>query len=247
MWRMKFTPWMTRPLLAGVFLITLTAGAAPPAQTPDNRSTRARMSEALVQPFNDFNLTRSRIPAVLQKAAAAPYAAPLDCVRLADEIARLDAVLGPDVDAPPLQRGMVRTAASNVAVNALKGATTGWIPFRGVVRRVTGAERHADAQRQAVLAGMTRRAYLKGVGQPMGCFAPVIDAPEAQVARAATPLDAPPAKELVSDTGTQPTAINAPSPADESATSDAVETHATGDTATNAGFAEASFAPTPKR
>lgn len=38
------------------------------------------------------------------------------------------------------------------------------IPFRGVVRRVSGADRHAKAVERAYQAGRLRRAFLKGLG-----------------------------------------------------------------------------------
>jgi hypothetical protein len=48
----------------------------------------------------------------------------------------------------------------------------GLIPFRGWVRKLSGAERHSRLVAEAVAAGMTRRAYLKGLGQAQGCLPP---------------------------------------------------------------------------
>lgn len=254
--RIGIEPWTTRPLLAGVLFVGLCAGAAPPAQTPDSRSTRSRMGEALVQPLTDLNLHRQKVDPVLLKAAAAPYAEPKGCSEVTREIARLDAVLGPDVDAPPPQGGTIRRAGSNMAVDALRGATTGWIPYRGVVRRLTGAEKRAEISRHAVLAGTTRRAYLKGIGQHMGCFAPTFDVPampvKTEVATIAAPppaagasgapmADAPVGEAPAAGTASaaEVTLVDAPASA-ESAGVDAVDVHATGDTARNAGLAQAS-------
>jgi hypothetical protein len=43
------------------------------------------------------------------------------------------------------------------------------IPYRGWVRKLSGAERHAKKVDQAYQAGKLRRAYLKGLGLVMGC------------------------------------------------------------------------------
>jgi hypothetical protein len=51
----------------------------------------------------------------------------------------------------------------------LKGAAGSIVPFRGWVRQLTGAERHARAVQTAVAAGRVRRAYLKGLGQMIRC------------------------------------------------------------------------------
>jgi hypothetical protein len=46
------------------------------------------------------------------------------------------------------------------------------IPFRGWVRKLDGAERHSKEVAAAIAAGSVRRAFLKGVGQTLGCAAP---------------------------------------------------------------------------
>lgn len=193
--------WGSRLALAALALGAGAAAAPPapdsapvaaqstvPARPANVPSTRGRMGQALTQPFNDLNVMRSTIAPVLVQAAAAPYERARDCETISTQLAQLDAALGPDVDAPVKRAGMVRSATASLAVDALRGATTGWIPLRGVVRRVTGAEAHAEAARRAVMAGMARRAYLKGVGEQKGCFEPVVADPPVLVAD----LDAPP-------------------------------------------------------
>ena len=43
------------------------------------------------------------------------------------------------------------------------------LPFRGVVRRLSGAEARDRELRAYVLAGIVRRAFLKGVAQAHDC------------------------------------------------------------------------------
>ena len=125
----------------------------------------------MIAPLTDFNITRSEIPAPLKSAGASPYGLVPDdsCTAIGAEVGRLDAALGPDLDAGT---GDDKNQGAEIAAGALRSLTTGWIPFRGIIRRITGAEAHATAVREAVLAGAVRRAYLKGYGERQGCPAP---------------------------------------------------------------------------
>ena len=140
-------------------------------------------------------MVRIDIPPILAAARENPYAVPerLDCPALQFHIAQLDLVLGPDLDVPadPTNRSLFARggeAASNAALDAVRDATTGWIPFRNVVRRLSGASQAESDLKAAVLAGTIRRAYLKGLGETHGCGSPA--APmrirEQQAAAAAT-------------------------------------------------------------
>ena len=60
----------------------------------------------------------------------------------------------------------------DAANDALMGAAQSVIPFRGWVRKLDGAERHSREVAAAIAAGSVRRAFLKGVGQTLGCAAP---------------------------------------------------------------------------
>ena len=54
----------------------------------------------------------------------------------------------------------------------MAGMASDVIPFRGIVRQVTGAARHDEYVQAAILAGTARRAYLKGLGEARGCKPP---------------------------------------------------------------------------
>ncbi len=56
--------------------------------------------------------------------------------------------------------------------SAVRRTTEGVIPFRGWVRKLTGAERVERRVQAAVTAGTIRRAYLKGIAQAAGCAPP---------------------------------------------------------------------------
>ena len=57
-------------------------------------------------------------------------------------------------------------------IGAVRNTTEGVIPFRGWVRKLTGAERYSRKVSAAIAAGAIRRAYLTGLGQAAGCEAP---------------------------------------------------------------------------
>lgn len=142
-------------------------------------ATRQGMGDAVTAPLRDFNVIQRDIPEILTIARANPYAVPerLDCAGLQYDVSRYDLVLGPDLDVPgdAADRSLYARgaeAASNAALDAVRDATTGWIPFRSVIRRLTGAEQADRDFRASVLAGTIRRAYLKGLGEAHGCTMP---------------------------------------------------------------------------
>ena len=65
-----------------------------------------------------------------------------------------------------------RHPPGGAAVGALRGAAEGVVPFRGWVRKLSGAERYSKDVAAAIAAGTIRRAFLKGLGQAAGCTAP---------------------------------------------------------------------------
>lgn len=167
------------------------AQAAAPAQPSDQNTSGGRLLSpeqegrqgivkgVLVQPFRDFGLLESKIPRVLIEAMADPYArvTPATCDRLAAEIQRLEAALGPDLDVPVntrrqsnLQRG--EGQARDASLDALRGTEQGYIPFDGAIRAVSGANRHDHRVLAAIQAGSVRRAYLKGMGEMEHCGPP---------------------------------------------------------------------------
>lgn len=162
-------------LSCGLFAAFVLAGCAVQMKRGRDDAT-ARLTEVASAPLVDLNLIRTKIPEALNVARENPYLAPPDhsCAALAEEITRLDEALGPDLDvAKPdpqqdfLDRGT--TEAKSWAWDALKGTAEGLLPYRGWLRRLTGAERHSKEVSAAIAAGIVRRAYLKGIGQAVGC------------------------------------------------------------------------------
>ncbi len=151
-----------RPLM--FLVIALLAGCAS--------NDQAKVAGAVTTPLNDLNLVNAPIPDTLARAQRGPYEAPGDasCAGLAMDVRALDEVLGPDLDAPAsdanpslIERG------SNLALGAVQKTAEGVVPFRGWVRKLTGAERYSKQVAAAIAAGTVRRAYLKGMAQAKSC------------------------------------------------------------------------------
>jgi hypothetical protein len=127
-------------------------------------------------PVTDLNITKKHIPLVLVAAEQHPYTLSGigSCQRLTSAIHELNAVLGDDFDLP--HGGGKRTSPGRVAQSVVGS----FIPFRGVIREVSGANAHDREMQAAILAGVARRSFLKGIGQAKGCRYPARSATLAQ-------------------------------------------------------------------
>lgn len=165
--------------------------AAPAAAQKPVTDDSVGPAEIALTPVEDLNLRKDAIPPVLLRAREAPYADPgLDrCDEIEVEIGDLDAVLGDDYDsAPPAKRGM---DAGKIAQRVLAS----FIPYRSVIRELSGAAQHEWEFREAISAGLMRRAYLKGLGQALGCAYPARPMPPAMRAALHPQEEGPPPAE----------------------------------------------------
>lgn len=127
-----------------------------------------------MSPLNDLNLRREPIPELLAKIDN-PYDLPhnLDCIQIGRMVGALNGVLGPDWDTPEpderLRTEKLADAAADATLDALASEASGLIPFRGIVRKVSGAEKHQKKYNRAYKIGAQRRAYLKGLGEAKNC------------------------------------------------------------------------------
>ena len=163
---------MNTRLLPVMALLLLAACAAP-----DKIAKEAHSGASA--PLTDLNLVRADIPPVLAAAAKAPYVVPENwsCPALAAEIEELDAALGADLDTPVtsvnpslIERGV--NLAADTAARQVRSLTTVVVPYRGWVRKLSGAEKYSKEVSAAIASGTVRRAYLKGLGRAENCQAP---------------------------------------------------------------------------
>lgn len=147
--------------------------AQPPAQgaspsSSSNEDMRQKAGGIISQPARDVGLSRKDIPPVLVKAAEDPYSLVglKSCKSLVAAMGELSEVLGPDYGAAPRPRenraGKLAEAGGAAVVNSL-------IPFRGLVREVSGAAPAERSLNAAIDAGLARRGFLRGVHRKQGC------------------------------------------------------------------------------
>ncbi|HEY3947459.1 hypothetical protein [Phenylobacterium sp.] len=142
---------------------------------------RAGVKGAAESPLRDINVMRTKIPDVLLKAMADPYEWPGNgrCPDLIARLTPLNDALGEDLDVVAVggEDGMM-AKGKTTALTLASGAASDMIPFRGWIRKLSGAERHDKYVQAAILSGAVRRAYLKGLGEAKGCAAPALPSHE---------------------------------------------------------------------
>lgn len=147
-------------------------------------------SHAEVRPGETLGLglMGAEVPDLLKTVAADPYRAPAEpaCETIPAELRALDDILGPEAGQPRKQRSQVAKWAM--------GSVRGMVPYRGVVRFLTRADKRDRALMEATMAGFARRGFLRGVEAHLHCAAPPtqiagpdLDAPAPVVASAAAP------------------------------------------------------------
>ncbi|MDD3837339.1 MAG: hypothetical protein PHG43_05835 [Phenylobacterium sp.] len=159
------------PLAGAAVALLVSACATTPKTAADGATVATARDEEVL------GLVGPQTPVLLRDIAQAPYAAPdpRTCETIARELAGLDAVLGPDVD--------VADADGEDQIGEwARGAVRGLVPYRGVVRFLTGAGRRERELAQAVLAGTARRGYLKGLRESLACPFPAPARPSADPA-----------------------------------------------------------------
>ncbi len=158
-------------LCAALSAFALPAAAA--AQDGEKTDSVAKDAlDAVTQPFEDLNLRSKDIPAILIIAEAAPYELSAvtgqededDCKLIRQEVQFLEEVLGADADQDADETGL-----ANKGLQMGGSLLSGLIPFRGVVRQLSGANAERAKMTRAIYAGIARRSYLKGYAQGIGC------------------------------------------------------------------------------
>ena len=154
--------------------LPVSAIAQEPAKAEESRDERpitddgVTAGDVALTPLSDLNLTRAEIDTLLLQARAAPYDTTgiHRCSDIIAAVRQLNALLGEDLDsAEAKERGV---SAGHIA----QWAIGRFIPFRGLIREVSGARAHERKVRDAIVGGMMRRAFLKGLGQQKGCRYP---------------------------------------------------------------------------
>jgi hypothetical protein len=148
--RFGATPHVLTRIAIGTVALLLTPSAMVTAQST---------GEIVSQPARDVGIVHTKIPPLLQTASENPYSTTgaRSCAQISSSIAALTKVIGPDFStSPEHNKRNIAKIGGELAVNSL-------IPFRGIVREVSGASA-ADRRKQAAIdAGIARRGFLRGL------------------------------------------------------------------------------------
>ncbi|HLZ74498.1 hypothetical protein [Phenylobacterium sp.] len=130
-----------------------------------------------------LGLTGADVPPLLATIKADPYKAPTApaCDTVPAEILAINDLIGADLDTPPEPEDNKKSLIAKSG-----DVARGLVPYGGVVRFVTGANKKDKELREAVLAGYARRGFLRGVEVNMKCHPdppPPTPAPPAPPAR----------------------------------------------------------------
>jgi hypothetical protein len=171
-------------LAATALPATAAAPQSPATAQPDAKPINQRDAspvDVMTTPAGDLNLRKNEIPQVLIDAEAAPYdlRGLKRCNQLAAAVTRLDAVLGEDID---IAEAPGRKLKAGKAAQSVIGS---FIPFRGLIREISGANEQERRLQSAIYAGTARRSFLKGVGLQRGCPWPARSATPQMLARIA--------------------------------------------------------------
>jgi hypothetical protein len=154
--------------------VTEPDNGSPKVQTTAE-ADRSGVKGVAESPLRDLNVLRTKIPEVLLRAMADPYERPGPgrCADLVERLKPLNEALGEDLDVTSKegQQGMI-AKGKTTALTVASGAASDVIPFRGWIRKLSGAEQHDRYVQAAITAGAVRRAYLKGLGEAKGCDPP---------------------------------------------------------------------------
>ena len=156
------------PVAIGAMVLCVSPVAAQTVVDPANE----RADDVVLSPLSDVNLRKKAVPPVLMAALADPYSTNglKSCTGYTTAILGLDAALGDDIDVVQDKTGDEKMG--NGAGSLAKAVIGSLIPFRGVIREVSGANGQQRAWERALYAGAVRRAFLKGMGQSKGCAYP---------------------------------------------------------------------------
>jgi hypothetical protein len=152
--------------LAGSLAFSISLSPAYAQNGERQRTVIGVAGDAVTKPLEDFNIKSRKIPVVLLLAQSAPYVTEglQECSSLLTAIQELDLVLGPDADEAAHEAGVARPA-----LEAGGNFLSGFIPFRGVVRTLSGANKKRADMLAAIYSGVARRSYLKGFSAAMAC------------------------------------------------------------------------------
>ena len=168
-----------RHFTASVLAMGCAVSLASPALAQDGGGPSAEeigeaAGEVVLTPLSDLNLRPERVPDILLEIDS-PYQpiSPRRCSTIGAEVTALTAALGPDADEVQPDRDETLERVQRGASSIVGGI----IPFRSLVRELSGARDRERRLLELHVRGVARRAYLKGLATALGCRPPAAPQP----------------------------------------------------------------------
>ncbi|GAA0327386.1 hypothetical protein GCM10009087_42060 [Sphingomonas oligophenolica] len=152
-------------LMVAAAALMLAPASGQAQQDTGKSSTMRDAKDIATQPVRDVGIEKTKIPPLLIEASDDPYAmrGAGTCRQIASSIGALNGVLGPDFGSSgPRRKTSVVKAGGEAVVGSL-------IPFRGVVREISGAAPAERRLQAAITAGFARRGFLRGLQRARKC------------------------------------------------------------------------------
>ncbi|VAV98470.1 hypothetical protein MNBD_ALPHA06-767 [hydrothermal vent metagenome] len=141
------------------------------------RGASVSLATAVSAPLDDFNLRRKVAPKALENLGYIYQASPRpNCAAIARELyvvgEALDEIDADDLALKAAAEKTRREKASDTTLEVVRSTSSSLIPFSGVVRAVSGANKVRRKYDANFDKGRRRRAFLKGYALGIGCNAP---------------------------------------------------------------------------
>lgn len=129
------------------------------------------MENIATRPLKDMNIIQKKVPAELEAMMEEPYSLKgiRYCRHYVAEVKKIDGMIGFDVDSAEAMAEKQKQTPAEFAFGATEALVGSLIPFSGVVRFVSGAQKRERFAAAALYAGAVRRSYLKGTARAKGC------------------------------------------------------------------------------
>jgi hypothetical protein len=160
-------------------LVLAGAAGAQPANPQDKGSEKKNdgdraldtMENIATKPLKDMNIVKKKVPPELEAMMAEPYSLKglKTCRQLQAEVRKIDRMIGPDVDSKEASAEARKQTPAEFVFGATEAIAGSLIPFTGLIRYVSGAQKRERYAAAAVFAGAIRRSYIKGTARNRGC------------------------------------------------------------------------------
>lgn len=167
-----------------VAIAGLALASAPALGQTAVAPANVKAEDVAMSPLSDLNVRKKDVPVVLEAAMAKPYdlGRIRSCLGLKTAIIDLDVALGDDIDVASGEKSDMENVGNSAGAIA-KSVIGSFVPFRGVIRELSGANAQDRMWNRALYAGTARRAFLKGIGEQRGCAWPARSATPAVLAK----------------------------------------------------------------